>query len=300
MVTSFIKNNLKLNFMKLDWFSVTVTLLFIAIIVGVTISINNKVIEPFTELYFNDFKTLPKITNGKDISFSYTINNLEKTNFTYNVNISAELFYNNNTNTLQLKQQNIDIRKDENFTWNEKISIEKPFEKVKVKVRLENKNQDIHFFSFYAKDTFNYSNYGLVSMDCLPAAVKVNSNKAVIGMHADYGDGWPSALIMLDGNKIGNVTVDSKTSKEYTFDLSLNQGLHVIDIIFDNDKYIKNQTTNEVIGDRNLYIGSLNMGITKLKGAIDKGSNFGAFDCQDFYSGTGIYQNGAYRVRFIA
>jgi len=61
--------------MKIDWFSITVTILFIAIIVGLGYFVTNKVEEPFTEFYFNDFKTLPKIVSN-EVSFSYTINNL--------------------------------------------------------------------------------------------------------------------------------------------------------------------------------------------------------------------------------
>src|SRR5438309_740068 len=101
--------------MKIDWFSGTVTILFIAIIVTLVISINHKVQEPFTELYFNDFKYLPKIISD-NVSFSYTINNLENKDFTYNVNITAEVFYNNLSQVINLKNFNVTINKDSNKT----------------------------------------------------------------------------------------------------------------------------------------------------------------------------------------
>jgi len=125
--------------MKLDWFSITVTILFIAIIVGVSYSVTHKVVEPFTEVYFNDFKNLPKIISD-DVSFSYTINNLEAKDFDYDVNITAEVYYRNKTSSIPLKDQKINIKKDQNYTSLEKFSINSPFEKAKIIVSLDNKN----------------------------------------------------------------------------------------------------------------------------------------------------------------
>ena len=283
--------------MKLDWFSVTVTVLFIAIIVALSISISHKVEEPFTELYFNDFKTLPKIINN-EVSFSYTINNLEQQDFSYDVNITAEVFNGNFSKIINLKQESINVLKDNNYTGNEKFSLPGLFDKAKIQVTLNNKNQDIHFWSFYAKESFNYPEYGPVSLDCLNPVVNVDSNKLSLGLHGDYAEEWPLAKIYVNGVKIDEFLVDSNNIKYYNYDLTLNKGVNVLDIVFDNDKYIKNE--DGTVLDRNLYVDEVLIGTNKLTGIVDKGSNFGAFDCQETSAGKGLYFNAAYRVKFYS
>lgn len=283
--------------MKLDWFSISVTILLIMALVGINYSITHKVVEPFTEIYFDDFRTLPKITNGKNINFTYTINNLEKKDFTYNINISLEYTYNNITNIIVLKNENIEVKKNSNITRLESYTIGQSFDKLKTRVSLENKNQDIHFFSFYAKEMFNHPDYGIISLDCLPQAKTVNSDVAILSLRGTYAEGWPNALVYVDGKLIKNITVDSTTTREYIVDIKTSSGLHTMDIVFNNDKYIRNQTNNQPIADRNLYVDKIII-LNKIEGIIDKGSNFGLYDCQDTYFGTDMYSSSSYRLRF--
>ena len=99
--------------------------------------------ETFTELYFEDHNNLPKtFEKAKKYTFRFTIHNLEyqDINYSYEVNaIEGEEKSLITSGSARLKQ-------DEAKTIEESFSSDKNYKRVKIEVRLIEKNKQIDFW----------------------------------------------------------------------------------------------------------------------------------------------------------
>lgn len=99
--------------------------------------------ESFTELYFDEYKKLPKtIKKGQNYSFSYTIHNLENKDMQYPYEIKVEA----DGKTEVIEKKSVLIKNGEFKTFMESFIFNDSVKKVKVNVTLVNKNQSIAFW----------------------------------------------------------------------------------------------------------------------------------------------------------
>lgn len=246
-----------------------VTGLLILCVVVLTISVSTKKSESFTELYFVDHTNLPKYSDG-NFFFVYTIHNLENKDFEYQAKVVVE---ENGIFIGEFCQKNVFV-KDQHYDVEFCRFKLDDFSKVKVKVILVNKEQDIYFWSDYVKGLFFYEGYGYGTVDCLEET-KTSSGFITIKAKGSYANGtWPNLDLYVDGVNVETLTIDSNEYKEYTFGYNIKSGNNVIDIVFSNDYY--NKETNE---DRNVYFNTITLRGRKITDyVIDNAPN--TFDCE--------------------
>ena len=280
--------------------------LLILLGIFVVYSVSQKVREPFTELYFEDYKSLPRIVENST-EFSFTIFNHETTPYTYQVRVVAENF--RKTAYLNyfkvINEFNVTLQDEENRTFTGKVSLDDNFITAKIKVMLVNKNQDIFFWADYAKTLFTYPEYGKVSLDCFNNIANVPSF-TLINIHArgSYGQGWPYILVLLDGNLLRNQSIASNTTQVYRFATgNLSKGFHLLDVVFRDDFYNKTVLPDNttVYEDRNVYISNISLDayiIPKDYYLVDTGKDIEAVDCKNVVEKqTSLYSPSALRFR---
>lgn len=266
------------------------SLVIIALIVVLVVAVKNKPTEGFTELYFEDHTNLPKFSDG-NIEFTYSIHNLENKDYTYYVEIAVER---DGKEKEVLDNQKYTLSNNETKTVNAKINVA-DFKKAKVIVTLKEKDQEIHFWTAYAKETLEYEGLGTGILDCLNTVKIGPGNKLVINAKGDYATGWPDMTVYIDGKKITTITVGNNQYYGIPIDYEFNKGVHVIDLVFINDYYDK--TTN---ADRNLYVDKIWVGNTYISakdGVYGKGLDNRMLDCEETEHTNFIYTNGALRFR---
>lgn len=266
------------------------TVLFLLIVIAAMVYVSaQKKPEPLTELYFEDYKNLPEYSNGV-IDFKFVIHNIEGKDIDYNVEVAVEI---NGKKTIMDGFQ-AKLKDNEKKVIYEKLNIT-DFKKARVIVSLVNKNQDIYFWTNYAKEVLHYENLGGGVLDCLPTIKTRETDKIVINARGDYAQAWPIVTLYVDGKKIEDVEIDSVAYKSYVVAYKLDKGPHVIDVLFNNDYY--NSKTKE---DRNLYISSVGVGITTIKpqdAIINIGKDNEAFNCVKTKKDGFMTGNGAFRFK---
>ena len=99
-------------------------------------------IEPLTELYFNNHTNLPtEIKQNQTYNFSFTINNLEYKNMTYNYVITAE--YDNKT--MNITNKYVTLVNNQSISIPETYMITENFTRAKILVTIKN-TQTIDFW----------------------------------------------------------------------------------------------------------------------------------------------------------
>ncbi|HLC73592.1 MAG TPA: hypothetical protein VJH20_03070 [Candidatus Nanoarchaeia archaeon] len=124
---------------------VTLLLIISILIISMLILIkfNEVPNNDFSELYFNEFESLPKsIKPSEPLEFSFTVVNIENTEMTYQYIVT---FKNNDVETI-LDNNEFILNSGEKQTFQEQILIEEGFNMGLVSVKLLNKNQEIHFW----------------------------------------------------------------------------------------------------------------------------------------------------------
>ena len=109
------------------------------IILAVVLLFTIKKDEPFTELYFNNHQDLPKeIELHKTYTFYFTIHNFEynRIRYIYSIYVSSYV----------IDAGKVTLDHDQSITLQKSFMITKHFELAKVIVRLENREQEIHFW----------------------------------------------------------------------------------------------------------------------------------------------------------
>ena len=272
----------------------------------VVYSVSQKVREPFTELYFQDYKDLPRIVENSS-AFSFTIFNHETMPYTYEVKIIAENYrktaYLNYFKVID--EFNVTLQDEENRTFTEKVSLDDNFITAKIQVLVVNKNQNIFFWADYAKTLFSYPEYGRVSLDCFSNIVNVPSLSLInIYARGSYGQGWPYILVLSDGNLLRNQSIASNTTQIYRFATgNMSRGFHLLDVVFRNDFYNKTVLPDNttVYEDRNVYISNISLDtyiVPKDYYLRDSGTGIEAVDCKDVVEKqTNLYSPGALRFR---
>ena len=124
---------------------VTILLIILIIIIStlILIKFNEIPSDDFSELYFNDFESLPQsMKPSEPLEFSFTVVNIENTDIAYQYIIT---FKNNDIETI-LDNNGFILNAGEKQVFQEKILIEEDFKVGLVSVKLLNKNQEIHFW----------------------------------------------------------------------------------------------------------------------------------------------------------
>jgi len=116
-----------------------------AVIVVVFLFVLSKIpigIEPLTELYFDNHTNLPsEVEPNKIYDFSFTINNLEYQNMTYNY--IANVKYGNVSSFIDI--DNVTLENNQSISIPETFLIPENFTRAEIIVTIKN-NQSIHFW----------------------------------------------------------------------------------------------------------------------------------------------------------
>ena len=190
-----------------------ITAMLIIVVVALVFVSSRKVKESFTELYFYEHTNLPKYVSSS-ANFTFAIHNMENKQYEYDILIMAELY--NDTNASEpFMMLNISnflalLRDNETGIFEENFSFPEGFEKAKIRVSIKNSTQDIHFWSFHAKEFQKYEEIGYGMLDCLREIAVKNFSRAEIFARGDYAQGLPTIA-----SDVGNVKellskVDSK------------------------------------------------------------------------------------------
>jgi uncharacterized membrane protein len=111
------------------------------IIIGIFLYVLSTIpigIEPLTELYFNNHENLPKtVEPNKLYKFSFTINNLEYKNMTYNYIVKG---YN-----MTIDNNNVTLENNQSASIIEYFLMPENFTRTNITVTIKN-NQSIHFW----------------------------------------------------------------------------------------------------------------------------------------------------------
>jgi hypothetical protein len=280
--------------------------LLILLGIFVVYSVSQKIREPFTEMYFEDYKNLPKLVENST-EFSFTIFNHETMPYTYQIRVIAENYRQNAYLNYfkDIDEFNVTLQDEENRTFTEKVSLDDNFITAKIQVIVVNKNQNIFFWADYAKTLFLYPEYGRVSLDCFSNIVNVPSLSLInIYARGSYGQGWPYVLVLLDGNLLRNQSIVSNATQIYRFATSnLSGGFHLLDVVFRDDFYnrtvLPDNTT--LYEDRNIYISNISLDtyfMSKDNYLLDNGKGIQAVDCKDIVEKQmNLYSPGALRFR---
>ncbi len=275
-----------------------ITFLLIIVVVALVLVSSYKVKEPFTELYFENHTNLPKYTSNNG-AFEYAIHNMENSDYGYDLKVIAELYNDINStepvNIINLDSSNVILKNDEIKVLKQEFSLNNSkFEKAKIKVAVKNSTQDIHFWTFYAREFTEYENIGYGMLDCVEEIREKPFSKVGIKTKGSYAQGRPIMEFWFDGKPRGIINVANET-REFVFNVNGTKGVHFIDVSFTNDYY--NKTTKE---DRNLYVESINVNHKSIlikNLTIDMGPKEKAFDCQNIKENGNLYSAGAVRVK---
>jgi hypothetical protein len=100
-------------------------------------------IEPLTEVYFENHTKLPiNIFSLQEYNFTFTVRNLEHQKMGYNYNITAE----EENKTSIINYGYFELEHNESSSFFEKFSLERNFERTKIKVELEKVKLEIPDF----------------------------------------------------------------------------------------------------------------------------------------------------------
>lgn len=277
----------------LDYF---ITALLIIVVVALVFVSSKKVKEDFTELYFDEHLNLPKYTNGYG-EFTFAVHNMENKQYNYDVTVAAELYNDTNAtepfNILDIAKFDAVLADNETRIFNENFSIPRA-EKAKIRVLIKNYTQDIHFWTFYAREFQKYEGIGYGMLDCLKTVQANPFSQIQVLARGSYAAGWPKMQFWFDGKMIKEQEVATDKAGAYFFDVLGEKGTHVIDTTFTND------FSNKTAGDRNLYIEKIKLNeqeINKESFTKDSGSKEKAFDCQGRANDGNLYSTGAVRVK---
>ncbi|MEM4245069.1 MAG: carbohydrate-binding domain-containing protein [Candidatus Nanoarchaeia archaeon] len=270
-------------------------IIFVCIIIGLIIvlvlAVKSKPTEGFTELYFEDHTNLPKYSDG-NLEFKYSIHNLENQDYTYYVEIAVER---DGKEKEVLDNQRYELKDQETKTIEAKVNVE-DYKKAKVIVSLKNKDQSIHFWTTYAKETMIYEGLGMGVMDCVNGTIKISpTDKFIIRAKGSYYEGWPEMVIYVDGKKILTQNIATDRFQNIHVSHELTKGVHYIDIMYTNDKY-----DEKTKADRNLYIENIWLDsryIPAKLGVLEKGTGIKALDCEEALEGGDLYSGGALRFK---
>lgn len=274
--------------------------LLIIIVVALIVTVNRKVKEDFTELYFNDYTNLLKyITDSGE--FSFAIHNIENKPYEYDVAVTAELYDDVDSteplSILDINKFNSELEDGETKIFNQKFNISEPaFKKAKIEVAIKNSTQDIHFWTSYAKEFQKYD-FGYGMLDCLKEAEVNPFSEVIVYARGDYAKEWPQLQFWFDGRLIETREISNTNAEPYSFYVPGKEGKHIIDIAFINDYY--DEKTKE---DRNLYIEKIKINkkeITNQSFIKDMGNNEESFDCQNVSPDGNLYSTGAVRIKAI-
>lgn len=267
------------------WYYLTNTIIVILLVL-IVISINNRPSSDLTELYFTDYPKLQTFSDG-NFEVIYTIHNLENKDMDYETKVIVK----EGDNLLGDFCNELVYLKDDAYTTKIcRFKINK-FEKVKVKVLLVNKEQEIHFWSGFAKKPYYYEGYGYEDVSCLKTT-DVNPGFLVMNARGTYvNKAWPQLDLYINGQKTDTVYIDSAYYQDYMFNYQLNSGENVIDIVFTNDYY-----DEETKGDRNVYVKSIKINNKEISNfVVDNPSNF--FDCRDLNVDKNLYYLSSIRFK---
>jgi len=273
--------------------AIIISLVIGIIIVVVTLIVARPPPEYFTELYFNNHTLLPKyVSANESYNFSAAIHNLEKGNYVYSIRVKADLYSQNQSSSTAFDQRvNVTVNKGTTAILPVKFVIHEPFYRMKVTTELENKGQEIHFWS-YNKDMVMEYEDTVASVSCLKTINLTPANYFTIYAKGTFN---PNMKVRVNGKQIYNTTVANTEFSNYTVGYPIGTG--TMDIIYGNDYY--NATGKQ---DRNLYIDHIQIGeqmIYPKQGIVDLGQDTKAFDCQGLKNATqGILWNAALRLRF--
>jgi len=262
----------------------------IALIIVLVISVKSKPVEGFTELYFEDHTNLPKYTDG-DLEFKFSIHNLENKKYTYYVEVAVEK---DGKEKEVIDNAKYILEDKEIRTVTTKFRID-DYKKAKIIVTLKEKEQSIHFWTGYAKETLEYEGLGIGVLDCLSPILTYENKNIVIKAKGSYADGWPDMAVYVDGKKVLEQTVESAEFQNVRVNYEFTKGTHVIDILFTND-FSKKGTKI----DRNLFIENIWVGeryMSKRVAVLEKGSGIKALDCEDALPADDLKWNGALRFK---
>ena len=115
----------------------------IAILIVTFFIFTIKTTEPFTELYFDKYRALPKeIELNTNYDFHFTIHNLENkdTTYTYTINLVLD------GKTIPLKESQVTLTHDHSKIFAETFSVNESFKEGEIIIGLLNENQEVHFW----------------------------------------------------------------------------------------------------------------------------------------------------------
>jgi hypothetical protein len=111
-----------------------------------------KTKENFTELYFEDYSSLPRdVSLNETYSFSFVVRNLENKDMNYEYKIVKAIFRNKSEDVTSLKKKTFKLQDKESRTFNETITIKEKFDKAKISIHLfydDDKKEEIYFWIF--------------------------------------------------------------------------------------------------------------------------------------------------------
>lgn len=245
--------------------------LAVMLVATIIIAARIKEPEPFTELYFTEHTTLPRL--GDQAHFLFTINNLENQDMQYHVKLYAD----GHNRTEKLEEFLVNIGKGTRKTFNVSYSLPDDFGTGKVRVQLVNKDQSIHYWTRYAKELREYDG-NLVPSDCVP---RVNSTTGNVSIKLT-GEYWPRVQVFNEQELLLNVSLNGTARFNFT-NIS-----GIFEVQMPKDYYQENVDTNLFLEwvkvDSQYYEEML----------VDKGNN--AFDCDDVHEGDALYSTGSFRI----
>jgi hypothetical protein len=129
-------------------------LIIVALLISILIFFEHlkKTKENFTELYFEDYSSLPRdVSLNETYSFSFVVRNLENKDMNYEYKIVKAIFRNKSEDVTSLKKKTFKLQDKESRTFNETITIKEKFDKAKISIHLfydDDKKEEIYFWIF--------------------------------------------------------------------------------------------------------------------------------------------------------
>ena len=261
--------------------------LIISLVIGIVIVIAVLIIfrpaeENFTQIYFNDHKSLP-VYSQESYNFSFTIDNHENQDYNYTYVIKS--IANNNETILEKSGILIKDKEKVNLTKDIKFDV---YNLTMLQVSLENKSQEIHFWVRNKDKFLDYEDFKYVRIDCIPSFKGTNLYFEAQGSDAN---GYPILEIRESGKLIHSITVNETIMK--AIDLNTNS---IIDLTFTNDGSVKDEN-GTVIKDRNIIFTKLTLNSYNINPTYDKGTGPGAFNCEDLTAGIRMAWSGSLRFK---
>src|SRR3989338_3599882 len=260
--------------------------------------------EPYTEFYFEDFRSLPDFGNSS-VDFSYNIRNAEGADLRYRVDVYVE-YFSSRTNKFTKGYASTNIVTVPNgkiVTQKITMPLSAPFEKARITAEITDKDQRLHFWIGYSTTTYVYEGFGNATISCLtPFLIGTAEDTMIISARGTYARGWPEITIIHNGKKIDKVKVESNITQNYTVDIPPSLD-NVIELVYDNDYYNETNAKGEPIPeDRNLFIEGVRIANYKLPESfffVEPGLPAQRFDCQKITYGSGAMRSpSSFRFRY--